>query len=150
MATILPFPDSRAVSNWEELCERLNVEGGSGPLLEATRLRAGASVTGDDLLSEENLEAFRLHFVGFDLCVLYLGETDELALVSAPDFEVVTTTDLFNVVPWEDVRGLQLYAASFLTNHRGYEDGLQFHFGLPDKGVQTRIQLEAVASRIQT
>jgi hypothetical protein len=149
MATIIPFPDTRAVTDWDNLCERLNAEGGSGPLLEVARLRARASVTGDDLLSGENLEALRLRFTGFDLCILCLGETDELAVVAGPDFDVETTIDLLDTLPWKTLGGAVLYTTGFLTNDRGYLDGLQLHFGLPEKGVLTRIQLESVASRIR-
>ena len=121
----------------------------SGPLRRVSRVRAKNVLTGEDILSCEDIEALVLAFNEADLCVLCLGDSDELvSSLSLPAWEEKHVQDVSSQSPWNSAVGLYLFTTWTMQNDSGYDDAIQFEFGIPNVGPKLRIQLEGAASQI--
>lgn len=127
----------------------VNLLEGDVPLVlqRVERCTAKSSYTSNDLLGEETLEALILFFGDYQVGIVCDGETDEVYISSVFQFAPHLRVDLSQQKPWKAILGMQLFSVWQLTNNRGYEDGLQFEFGIV--GQQTRILVDGAASKIR-
>src|SRR5438128_1650994 len=81
----------------------------SGPLLGVHRVRARDPITGDDILSCEDVEALKLRFSGVEMWVVCKGATDELHLgFTGPKWPTALAVDLSEEPAWRRVIGMEL------------------------------------------
>jgi hypothetical protein len=123
----------------------------SGSLLGVHRVRACDPITGEDILSCEDVEALRFQFPGVELWVACNAATDEIRLSFAgPLWRGPIVVDVSDMLPWRKAIGLELGFAWFMQNDRGYRDGVQFEFFRAlEAGDILRIELEAAASKLR-
>ncbi|QUY43409.1 DUF6334 family protein [Acaryochloris marina] len=133
-------------SSYENL---VNLLDGDVPLVlqRVERCTANSSYTSNDLLGGENLEALILFFGDYQVGIVCDGETDEVYISDVFQFAPHLRVDLSQQKPWKAILGMQLFSVWQLTNNHGYDDGLQFEFGIA--GQQTRILVDGAASEIR-
>lgn len=122
---------------------------GDVPLIlqSVERCKAKSPYTSNDLLGGENLEALVLFFGDYQVGIVCEGETDEVYISNGFQFAPHFRIDISQQKPWKAILGMQLFSVWQLTNNRGYDDGLQFEFGVA--GQQTRILVDGAAAEIR-
>lgn len=126
------------------------VEAGLGKLLAVERVLAKESISGNDLLRCEDLEALLLTFEQGAVTLRAIGADDTVVVsVGRPDEAAFPVRrKLSDELPWRHALGKVLWMVWSLTNHRGYPDAVQLEFIARGEG-ELRIQLEVAASRFR-
>ncbi len=116
-------------------------------LRKVFHLQASGSISGDDLLSGNDLVCLRLQFDELDVYVICIGESDELEVCETPPSPSWLSQDVSQEQPWKRALSGFLSNAWQLKNNMGYDDGICLNFRHSASG-DVRILLEAVASRL--
>lgn len=130
-----------------------HVEHEIGQLKSVWSIRRSEKLTGEHILSQEDLELLVLIFEHASLTLRAVGEDDTLEILSGsrPSWPNEHRREISRSHPWTTLLGKELGWAWSLTNHRGYPDALQLEFYTPgaDQESHTRLLVEVAASRFR-